>query len=139
MHSFKTKKKKCSSFVYLYSLTGTAKIFFRVQLLPGISEEGFHCCRPSVFLLLQKVRISLSCATGTITPAGEGKKKTILAGFLHPKLVKFFFFLHPLLLKRFRLGYLLGFTEDMPTGAPADGGSGISRRLASQSYLLHHL
>lgn len=68
-------QKKCSTFVYLHPLTGTAEIFFRVQLLPGISGEGFHCCRPSVFLILQKVRISLSCATGTITPAGGRGEK----------------------------------------------------------------
>lgn len=67
----------------------------------------------------------------------ENRKKI----FLHPKLVKsfflFFFFLHPL--KRFWLWYLLCFAEDVAAGAPADGGSGISRRLAGQSYLLRHL
>lgn len=35
--------------------------------------------------------------------------------------------------------YLLSFSEDALTIAPADGGSWISWRLASQSYLLLHL
>lgn len=37
------------------------------------------------------------------------------------------------------LSYLLAFTEDVPTVAPADGGSGISWRLTRQSDLLLHL
>lgn len=37
------------------------------------------------------------------------------------------------------MSYLLSFTEDVPTVAPADGGSGISWGLTRQSDLLLHL
>lgn len=67
--------KMFSSFVYLYSFTGTAELFLRVQLLPGITKESFHCFVPVCSCYFKRWDF-LSCATGTATRVEEkGKKK----------------------------------------------------------------